>query len=199
MTIQPHHVQIDRDQAKELYRAYKAHVHYSEPIDREIQRTYQLVAQGRVVIKVIDSLKAAGVDDKGLPKLALARADVTEVFFRGDERGGGRFSLDQWPRGSWSEALAKNWRRNFMIPAGTFPDRQRGASGRARLPIIPIHLRPKRGLANYHVLWEAEWSPLPPVDPLLLRRIGRSDLWLVVAAWDLTEVERAALSTRMNG
>jgi hypothetical protein len=32
---------------------------------------------------------------------------------------------------------------------------------------------------------------------MLLRRIGRADLWLVVAGWDLTEVERAALSTRL--
>ena len=62
---------------------------------------------------------------------------------------------------------------------------------------MPIHLRPKRGLANYHVLWEAEWTPSPPRDPFLLRRIGKADLWLVVAQWDLTEVERAALATRV--
>lgn len=38
-----------------------------------------------------------------------------------------------------------------------------------------------------------------PKDPYLLRRIGKGDMWLVVAAWDLTEVERAALATRLNG
>ena len=31
-----------------------------------------------------------------------------------------------------------------------------------------------------------------------LRRIGKADLWLVVAQWDLTEVEKAALSTRVG-
>ena len=65
------------------------------------------------------------------------------------------------------------------------------------VPLIPLPLRPKRGLENYHVLWEAEWTGKVPFDPMLLRRIGRADLWLVVAGWDLTEVERAALATRL--
>ena len=63
---------------------------------------------------------------------------------------------------------------------------------------IPLQLRPKRGLENYHVLCEAEWTgKAPPDDPMLLRRIGRADLWLVVAGWDLTAVEKAALATRL--
>ena len=33
---------------------------------------------------------------------------------------------------------------------------------------------------------------------VLLRRMGRGDLWLVMAAWDLTEVERAALQARVT-
>jgi len=66
------------------------------------------------------------------------------------------------------------------------------------VPLVPVHLRPKRGLANYHVLWEAEWERIVPRDPLLLRQIGRGDMWLVVAQWDLTEVERAALSARIS-
>ena len=69
----------------------------------------------------------------------------------------------------------------------------------APLPGIPLHLRPKRGLENYHILWEAEWERRPPGDPMLLRRIGKSDAWLVVAAWDITPVEQAVLATRMNG
>ena len=75
---------------------------------------------------------------------------------------------------------------------------RRGSSDhKAQLPLIPVHLRPKRGLENYHILWEAEWEPIPPRDPYLLRRIGKADLWLVVAHWDLTEVERAVLATRV--
>lgn len=43
-----------------------------------------------------------------------------------------------------------------------------------------------------------QWQRVPPRDPFLLRRIGKADLWLVVAMWDLTEVERAALATRLS-
>ena len=65
------------------------------------------------------------------------------------------------------------------------------------MPLIPVHLRPKRGLANYHILWEAEWTRTYPADPYLLRRFS-GDAWLVVAAWDLTDVERAVMSQRLG-
>jgi hypothetical protein len=61
-----------------------------------------------------------------------------------------------------------------------------------------LPLRPKRGLANYHILFEAEWSFVAPKDPLLLRRAGKGDLWIVCAAWELTEIERAALTARIQ-
>ena len=62
---------------------------------------------------------------------------------------------------------------------------------------MPVDIRPKRGIENYHVLFEAIWQPVPPVDPMLVRRLGEADLWVVVAAWDLTEVERTVLASRM--
>jgi hypothetical protein len=78
-----------------------------------------------------------------------------------------------------------------------WPDmRNSNGTHEAIVPIIPVHLRPKRGLANYHILWEAEWTKRYPVDPYLLRRLG-GDAWLVVAAWDLTDVERAVMSSRL--
>ena len=67
----------------------------------------------------------------------------------------------------------------------------------AQVPPVPLHLKPKRGLASYFILWEATWQPEPARDPYLLRRIGRADLWVVLAHWELTEVERAALATRV--
>ena len=83
--------------------------------------------------------------------------------------------------------------------AGSFPtiDRKR-SNAIAVVPQAPLHLRPSDAdMAKYHILWEAEWSPIPPRDPMLLRRIGEADLWVVVAHWDLTEVERGALATRI--
>jgi len=64
------------------------------------------------------------------------------------------------------------------------------------VPLIPVHLRPRKAIDKYHVLWEADWNQYP-VDPYLLRRFG-ADAWLVVAAWDLTPVERAVMSSKLN-
>ena len=182
-------IRVDRKKARDLYRKYKEHQHYSAPIDREIQRAYQLIAQGRVVIKALESIRIAGLGDDKLPRLAICRADQQKVELRMHSDGGATFESPGRHRGARGQRIS--------LPSATFT-RTDWARSEARVPIVPIHLRPKRGLANYHVLWEAEWSNIQPRDPYLLRRVG-GDLWLVVAAWNLTEVERAAMATRVSG
>lgn len=199
------HVTLDRGEAQRLYREYKKHQAYSAPIDWEVQRTYQLLAQGKVVIRALESIVKAGVDDKGLPKLAIARATAKACHLRRQTNGGAIMS-DTGRFWSPKKKDAEVWRQNsFTFPPETFGTyghegktyRNSSSDHAAQVPLVPIHLRPQRALQNYHVLWEAEWEPIPPRDPYLLRRIGNADLWLVVAHWDLTEVERAALATRI--
>lgn len=195
------HITVDRAEAKALYRKYKQHQNYSTPIDWECQRAYQLLAKGHTIIKALESIAQAGVNADGLPKLAIATATAKACYLDRNANGGCTMnSTDNWRaknnRFSWQA-------RAFNFPAESFPLGWRGTlrdtrqDHKAQLPLVPIHLRPKRGLANYHILWEAEWQPIPPRDPYLLRRIGKADLWLVVAHWDLTDVERAALATRV--
>jgi len=195
---------VDRAQAEQMYRQYKTHAAYSELIDWEVQRTYDLLRKGKVIIRALESIKQAGLNREFLPKLALVTAMAKECFITRHRDG----SLVMRPRDRWTRGGAKhnlNFRQNtFVFPAESFPterwnNNQRASSTdhKALVPIIPVHLRPKRGLENYHILFEAEWEPVPPRDPYLLRRIGKADLWLVVAHWDLTEIERAALSTRV--
>ena len=196
-------IKVPREQAALLYRKYKEHVAYSKPIDWEIQRCYQLLASGKVIIRAIESIKQAGLNREFLPKLAIAPATAAACHLRRYRDGRIIMSPDN-----------KFWRhekRNihcgeetFAFPEQCFAPltwdstrREGYTDHKAIMPIIPIHLRPKRGLENYHVLWEAEWKRVVPVDPFLLRRIGQSDLWVVVAHWDLSEVERAVLSTRV--
>jgi len=181
-------ITLDRAKARELYRAYKTHRHYSEPMDDEIRRAYQLLAQGRLIIRAIDSVVKAGLDDDGHPKLALLRADKKEVRFQAWHDGSGYMEAADYPSNRAGSL-------RFKFPNGSFV---KAKGGRALMPTIPVMHRPRRGLANYHVLWEAEWRPIPPRDPFLLRRIGKADMWLVVAMWDLTEVERAALAARIG-
>lgn len=195
-------IQVPRAEAAVLYRKYKEHQAYSEPIDWEVQRTYQLLAQGKVIIKAIESIKQAGLNREFLPKLALAPADAKECRLTRYRDG----QMVMSPHLEWSRKQKGNLSFNantFVFPAESFPmswdnkHRTNRSEHKSLLPPVPVHLRPKRGLQNYHVLWEAEWQRIPPRDPYLLRRIGKADLWLVVAHWDLTEVERATLSTRV--
>jgi hypothetical protein len=183
---------VSRAKARDLLQEYRKHVHYQTPMDAEIQRAYEMISKGRVVIQALESIKAAGLDERGMPRLAIVRADKPSVHCSVSGDGSCRFTAPGQHRGARGQQF--NLPRGSFVPPANAP--RWGNSGRATTPLIPVHHRPRRGLANYHVLWEAEWSPEPPVDPYLLRQIG-GDLWLVVAAWDLTEVERAVMRTRM--
>jgi hypothetical protein len=192
---------VDRAEAAVLFRKYKEHAAYSDPIDWEVQRCYDLLSKGKVIIRALESIKRAGLNREFLPKLALAPATAKACHLRRHGNG----SIIMTPHEDFWRAPKKqiHMRENtFRFPTESFPfgfkdNRRTSSEHKAIAPIIPIHLRPKRGLQNYHVLWEAEWEPLPPSDPYLLRRIGKADLWVVVAHWELTTVEMAALSTRV--
>ncbi len=185
-------IAMTRSEARELYEKYQASLHYGEAIDREVARAYRLLGQGKLVIKAMESIKAAGLDQEGLPKLALLRADAKMCWLEMWQDGRARFQ--SWE--GWRDRKLTN-KSHLDCPAGTFPQRQSHVSNRkAIVPIVPLHLRPKHALSNYHILWEADWR-LVPRDPYLLRRLGKGDLWLVVAMWDLTEVERSALQARV--
>ena len=187
---------VEREKAAELYREYKAHRHYSTPVDDEIRRAYKEIAAGKVVIQALESIKRAGLHDKGLPKLAIARADLPFVCLRAHAREQTCTFMSLHERRKYRAPVENSVR--ITLPRGSFPGIKDSWQHEAKLPLIPVHLRPRTALDAYHILWEAEWDPIPPRDPYLLRRIGHADLWLVVAAWDLTEVERAAMATRVS-
>ena len=175
---------MERDRAQLLYQAYQENRGHMTDDDRAIAAIYKRIAAGKLVIRALASITAAGLGTDDLPKLALMRADCrkvqcsmrnNEVHFR---------SVD----------LSRTKDKNIRVPMP-------GASSATRdriadVPLIPVHLRPRKAIEKYHVLWEADWNQYP-VDPYLLRRFGE-DAWLVVAAWDLTPVERAVMSTRLN-
>lgn len=184
-------LKMDPDTARELWRKYQSHRAHQAPHDAEIAAIYKRIAQGKTVIRALESIRAAGVGPDGLPRLAIARADVTDCYLH--HHSNALTFGDRSLRGNSSKT------RNIRVewPAAPRQPEPRRWEYAATVPIIPIHLRPKRGLANYHILWEAEWTKRYPVDPYLLRRFG-GDAWLVVAAWDLTDVERAVMSSRLN-
>ena len=179
---------LDRKHAADMWKKYQTHKHYQSPVDADIEKVYKAIAAGKVVINALSSIVKAGLDNQHLPKLAIARADAKTCYFVG--RNGGRCQMlsdVRWANGNTSRT------RYFDFEG--FPDSLTLRDHKSLVPHIPPDIRPKRGLENYHVLWEADWHYEPPVDPMLLRRLGKvGDLWLVVGAWDLTDVERAVMA-----
>src|SRR5690349_12173073 len=73
-------VTIDKYKARELLEAYRAAKAPATDEDREIMAVYREIARGRVVIRVRESIRAAGWNDEGLPKLAMTMADQRTCF-----------------------------------------------------------------------------------------------------------------------
>lgn len=193
---------MDREEALALYREYRKSRRYETKIDAEVKRTYRAISQGKVVIRAIESIVNAGLGADTLPKLALARADAPHCEVQMTNHGGASFvGVEFEPRWKSYRRISKQVSHVTTVRNGSWRERKwplDKMSGVAVVPQAPLHLRPKaEDMAKYHILWEAEWSPIPPRDPMLLRRVGIADLWIVVAHWDLTEIERAALATRI--
>lgn len=183
-------LKMDKDQAREAYLKYQGQRDHMTAADREIASIYRRIAQGHTVIRAFESIRTAGFDIRGLPKLAIMRADQKVCVWSQTQNDAGEFRNGR----GWQYSSARDRRLRVEWPGLKRTDNQ----FEAIVPLIPVHLRPKKGLAQYHILWEAEWSKAYPRDPYLLRRFG-GDAWLVVAAWDLTDVERAVMAQRLSG
>lgn len=195
---------VDPNEVARLHRDYKSQVKFESDVDQEIRRIYAELEKGKTIIMGAASIVAAGVKEDGLPKLAMAKA-TSKVAFLHIEGHYGRPEIyaDRMVRMSHTEGGAHGRTRHermgwFQRAWPGLRQTKYGDDFRAPMPLIPVHLRPKVALDAYHVMWEAEWSRIVPKDPYLLRRIGKSDMFLVVAHWDLTEIERAVLQSRIS-
>lgn len=187
-----HTIDMDRTQARKAYLQYRLSVRQGRTReDREIMRGYRALARGQQVISLQAAIRAGGLDDQGLPRLAVCRADASWCYTEGIAHDGAvTFRMDR-------VSLTRDDRRRIRLPARTFPRprRVRWRTYAAMVPIVPPALRPAVSLAGYSVLWDVTWHQLPPEDPALLKPVG-GDLYAVVAVWNLTELERAVLSGR---
>lgn len=210
-------IEMERPKARRAFLDYRKAVrerHNAE--DEEIMRGYRELAAGRTLLHLSQTMSAGGVSEISwrqrandpetlrvsvLPRLAVCRAHVRTAFTDGIRQDG---SLEIRSKEAVSE---RNRFDRVRFGERTFPthdlyeeswQRDHRQHFRAMVPLIPPALRPKAGLHNFHILWEAEWKihrPPAPRDPALLRHIG-GDLYAVVAIWDLTDLERAVLGAR---
>jgi hypothetical protein len=191
-------IDIGQEKAKEYLASYKEAVRtrrHEERLaeDEMMVQAFKAAAKGQQLIHLVDTIRNGGVDDNGLPNLAICRAHRDFVYIERDRWGGVTFAEEPHPSGRARFSVRR-------LPSGTLPEGNwigYHDRWRAMVPNVPPHLRPRFQFHNYHVLWEAEWAraPQPPRDPYLLKHVG-GDLYAVLAAWDLTEVERAVLAHR---
>lgn len=187
----------DRAAAREKARQYRAAANIShDETDAATARAYKAMAQGHRILDLYSAFNETGVDDLGRPRLAIARATWQRVFFEKRVRGGGLFSsVQSWEiRGQRKRGVCGT--DHVSLDEHTF---DAAADGRiwAVVPTIPPEHRPRHNLRGYHLLFEAAWSNIP-TDPLLLRHLVGS-LFVVLAAWDLTEIERLVLTMIERG
>jgi len=202
MNLDP--IVMDVKEAKRAFIEYRNAVrtrHSDE--DAAIMQGYKALSKGLQLIKLSEAVKAGGTVEHTfktwnnvrktaqLPRIAVVRASSKECWCELQSDGALMFSEVESP-----STLARHSVRKF--PIGTIPARE-GNWGRFRamVPNVPPRYRPASSLANYHILFEAEWSFVAPRDPALLKHIG-GDLYAVLAVWDLTEVERAVLQQRVS-
>lgn len=176
---------VTRAEAKALLKEYHRARLAPTSEDRAIMAAYRAIAAGRAVISVDASIREAGWNPDGTSKLAMTRANVRRI-----RANFSRESVSFWDDSSRGYAAHYEVRGMPQNPKGW------GPNNTAIVPLIPLPHRPKHNLRNYWILWEADWR-VAPRDPLLLRKT-QGDLWIVLAAWDLTDVERAVLERRFN-
>jgi hypothetical protein len=171
--------------------------------DEELLHAYRALARGQRILNLPSVMRQTGVQkDTHFPALAIARADWRSCYFNIDY-GAAWFTEE---RNVPYNTNARRGPRCIKMPLSIYPAQTTDTHWRSRsnlasyplkaiVPSIPAHLRPK-ALENYHILWDAEWAPQPPTDPILLSRVSET-IFVVVAQWDLTALERGVLERRL--
>lgn len=186
-----------RKVAQEKWRLYKEATKRSkDPIYKDMKKVYNQLKGGRKVIDINSVFEKSGINSLLQPKLAIARIALKEIYFHYHRSGRLRFSHSSWDGSSQSGDVLMNG----VLPNQTeesFGKYTHSKTGKAPVPLVPPQFLPKRITNDLYVLWEVkEWEMVPPKDPYLLKRITKN-MFVVLAAWDLTELERAVMKGRM--
>lgn len=217
-------ISIDRGKAALEYNEYREAIKKNKSAEYliDLKNAYGHLKRGHPILDVWQAFKETGLDEKTNPKIAISPANAAEVrlfkFGRDRDRWSGVFcpGLDGHGGQRWrdhrSEATAiksgdvfipkdsLDWTFGPVIQAEPWRNSAPlgGTDFRTKVPIIPARFVPSFGLSNYHILWEVEkWDVVtPPRDPLLLKRIS-PNIFTVLAAWELTDLERAVLRGRI--
>lgn len=195
-------ITIDQETARQKLREYYTLLPAQRtPEDNLLSNAYRAAADGFRLINIYAAFKSVGLNERGQPKLAIARADWGRcVFHPHTQIGAGYTGAAGYARGAGlftqSRRINQRLRVNCVgLPPDTF---DRSALTQeilfSSLPHIPPELRPRpSALSRYHILFEVEQWQTYPVDPFLLRHIA-GPFYAVEGEWELTALEASLLS-----
>lgn len=207
-------LEMPQEEAKKQVRALKTMFKNNRSVKqaeiyKDMQKVYgHINNHGGKVIDVYETMKYYGLDEMGFPKIAICRADGTKCYLWRRRNGSAIFSNHEFT--GWNGKARKTY-GDIELPENTFPrlddthsnDWSLNRPNRLTIvPMIPALIlieEVKHSLKNYFILWEVEeWAkaPIPPKDPILLKQLT-SNLFGVLATWDLTEIERAILKSHI--
>jgi hypothetical protein len=167
---------------------------------------YAALAAGKALLDLNEVFRECAYDPKGRPRLAVARADRTRVAFRIQD--GSNFTAAMFDASSGT--LPRTYRGALVVRVPYVNEWASEAArklhrwqrdGHAIVPMVPPAVLPASALRERHILWEVKaWADAPirstpDRDPYLLRHLAGS-LYIVEAAWDLTDLERAIINGR---
>lgn len=194
--------------ATEKWREYvSAEKIYRKPEFRDLKKVYAQLKDGKKVIDIFKVIQKGGVHSNHHPKMAIAKVGIANIYCTLYPSGKVKFVNRQ---SRWStDAPDSEKKEDVCLPEGCLPvfDRkiiplQNGwlpdrFELKAPVPIVPPEHLPKKLTNDYYILWEVdEWKQLPPTDPWLLRRITKN-MFVVLAGWDLTEIEKSVMHGKM--
>jgi hypothetical protein len=147
----------------------------------DLRAAYREMSFGNRVLCLPSAIQKAGFNDQGLPLIAVAKSDWEWSVYESD-RAKMTFRPDRFSK------------KRIELATPLLGEGRRYKAARALVPPVPPRFRPEN-LGDYYTLFEAVWQPSPPTDPMLLRQISTT-MFVVVAQWDLTQLERAVLEGR---
>ncbi|KKN55951.1 hypothetical protein LCGC14_0576930 [marine sediment metagenome] len=197
------------DKAKEEWKRYNDLLKgRRDKFLQDMKKSMFELKQGRELIDIYKVIEKAGVNKELQPKLAIARADWKEVYFVKQDTGRGFFSHDTfWDRSKGFVDIPANIFQHWVREKKTVTYKD-GSTDQAdtwqienkelktKVPIIPSHLMPDNDLKDYYILWEVDvWENSVPKqdDPILLKRITEN-LFVILGAWEVTELEQSIIS-----
>lgn len=214
--MQVEEIAIAQDEAKKqltaLKELFKKHADFKKnAIYVDMKRVYGHMHHGGKVIDIYSVFNSDQLKENGDLKIAICRANAKKCYLNKIESGAAIFSAKPFPRNRWVSEPRKTY-KDVWLPPGSIDWKLRNPKGERRywnilnreqntlVPMIPPHIlveELKRSLGAYYILWEVEdWKQEPPTDPILLKKLT-SNLFGVMATWELTDLERAIIKAHI--